>query len=396
MTSPIYLDNHSTTPVDPRVLEAMLPYLKEQFGNSSSNTHEFGWRAQEALERSRQHVAEIIGASARDIVFTSGATESNNLAIIGSIRALNSSKRLHVVTSQIEHHAVLDPMKELESQGVEVTYLKPQSDGSFLPEQIEESIRKETVLVSLMAAQNEVGTIQPLDQIGKFLKEKKILFHTDAAQALGKIPIDVEKQGIDLLSISGHKIYAPKGIGCLFIRGRNPRVKISPLMTGGGQERGIRSGTVNIPGAVAMAKACEICKEEMSEENIRVKALRNLLWEGLSSRLDRLTLNGPSLEPASDQRLSGNLNISFNGVQGESLITGLRKIAVSSGSACTSQIPKPSYVLRALGVSPELAHASLRIGIGRFNKEEDIEKATNLICEHVENLRKITRSVGRY
>lgn len=390
---PIYLDHHSTTPVDPRVLEALLPYLKEHFGNSSSNTHSFGWKAREAVEEARARVAKLIGASAREIIFTGGATESNNLALLGVLRHLPSNQKHHVISSTIEHQAVLEPLEVLEAGGVEVTRLRPDGEGSIHPEQVREALRPETRLVSLMAANNEIGTLAPLEEIGQLLVERGVPFHTDAAQAVGKMPIDVQAQGIGLLSLSGHKIYAPKGIGALYVRGRAPRVRLKAVVTGGGQERGLRPGTVNVPGVVALGKACELALEEREEETSRLAGLRDRLWKGLSSRLTGLTLNGPDWTESSTGRLAGNLNVSFSGVPGESLLTGLRDIAVSSGSACTSQVPEPSHVLRALGVSAQLAHASIRFGLGRFTTEEEIDRTVERISAHVEGLREITRSV---
>ena len=393
MSEPIYLDYNSTTPVDPRVLEAMLPYFGKHFGNAASRTHTFGWTANEAVEAARREVAKLLGARPREMIFTSGATESNNLAILGAVREARSRRpagsTVHVITSRVEHHAVLDPCAELEKEGVEVTYVKPDSFGRVSPGDVEDALRDDTVLVSIMAGNNEIGTLYPLKEIGAVCRAAGVYFHTDAAQTIGKIPIQVDAFSIDLLSISGHKLYGPKGIGALFVRGRNPRVRLTPILYGGGHERGLRSGTINVPGAVGLGCACRIASEEMDAESRRVEALRRRLHKGIQGALDGVTLNGHP-----DERLSGNLNLSFSEVAGESLIVGLRDISVSSGSACTSQVPEPSYVLRAIGVSAELAHASIRFGLGRFTTEGEIDRAIDCVRTTVQRLREISRAVG--
>ncbi len=393
MSEPIYLDYNSTTPVDPRVLEAMLPYFGKHFGNAASRTHTFGWKANEAVEGARADVAKLLGARPREMIFTSGATESNNLAILGAVREARSRRPagsiVHVITSRVEHHAVLDPCAELEKEGVEVTYVKPDSFGRVSTGEIEDALRDDTVLVSIMAGNNEIGTLYPLKEIGAVCRAAGVYFHTDAAQTIGKIPIQVDAFSIDLLSISGHKLYGPKGIGALFVRGRNPRVRLTPILYGGGHERGLRSGTINVPGAVGLGCACRIASEEMDAESRCVEALRRRLHKGIQGALDGVTLNGHP-----DERLSGNLNLSFSEVAGESLIVGLRDISVSSGSACTSQVPEPSYVLRAIGVSAELAHASIRFGLGRFTTEGEIDRAIDCVRMTVQRLREISRAVG--
>jgi len=384
---PIYLDHHATTPVDPRVLEEMLPYFRGEFGNAASQTHEFGWRAREALERARGEVAGAIGASADDIIMTSGATESNNLAILGAAEALRE-RGSHLITTAVEHHAVLDVFRHLESRGFTVTYLRPDSSGEIAPEQVDEAITDDTVLISVMSANNEIGTIYPLQEIARTARSRGVVFHTDAAQAVGKIPLDVEAAGMDLLSISAHKFYGPKGIGALFVRRRNPAVRVSPLFFGGGHERGLRPGTANVPGAVGMGAALRIAMEEMPREAPRIRELRDRLHEGISGNLEGVRLNG---HPRN--RLPGNLNLSFAGVPGEALIVSLRDLAVSSGSACTSAATEPSYVLRAIGVSPDLAHASIRFGVGRFNTREEIDHAARRVVETVGRLQEMSREV---
>jgi cysteine desulfurase len=397
MTRPIYLDYQATTPVDPRVLEAMLPFFVEEFGNAASRTHAYGWRAEEAVESARREVATLVGATPREIVFTSGATESNNLAILGSVRhVLNKSLGrktnlvpVHVVTSRIEHHAVLDPCRELERHGVEVTYLNPDSAGRITAAQVADAVTENTVLVSIMAAHNEIGTLYPVAEIGEVCRQRSVLFHTDAAQAVGKIPLDVNDYKIDLLSLSGHKLYGPKGIGALYVGRRTPRIRLEPLVYGGGHERGLRSGTLNVPGVVGLGTACRIAGQEMTEEAQRLSALRERFLEGVLSALDGVHLNGDA-----NNRLPGNLNLSFERVEGEALIISLKSLAVSSGSACTSQVPEASYVLRALGVSSPLAHSSLRFGLGRYTIGEEVDRAIETIVSVVNDLRKISAAIS--
>jgi cysteine desulfurase len=378
---PIYLDNHATTCVDPRVVEAMLPFFTEIYGNAGSRNHVFGWKAAEAVDQAREQVARLIGASSKEIVFTSGATESNNLALKG-VAGISHDKGKHIVTSKIEHKAVLDPCKRLERDGVEVTYLDVDGDGIVSVEHINAALKPETILVSIMAANNEIGTLQPIREIGRLCKERGVLFHCDAAQAVGKIPIDVDDLGVDLLSLSGHKIYGPKGIGALYVRRRNPVVRLDPQIDGGGQERGLRSGTLAVSNIVALGKACELCQAEMEEEAGRLLSLRKRLQAGIMSRLDQVYLNGHQTN-----RLPGNLNLSFAYVEGEALLVGMKNVAVSSGSACTSANPEPSYVLRALGVNDELARSSIRFGLGRFNTEEEVDYAIEEVVKVVTRLR---------
>lgn len=381
----IYMDNHATTPVDPRVLEEMLPYFGEKFGNAASRNHVFGWEAEAACDRARERVASLINARPKEIVFTSGATESDNLAIKGVVE-FYAGKGGHVVTAVTEHKAVLDTCKSLERKGVaRVTYLPVDRWGRVDPDSVRKAITGRTILISLMFANNEVGTLHPVAEIGKIAKEKGVLFHCDAAQAVGKVPVDVEEMGIDLLSLSGHKIYGPKGIGAIYVRSREPRVRLAPLIEGGGHERGMRSGTLNVPGVVGLGKACEICKEEMEEEGKRLLRLRERLREGLMCGLDDVYLNGHPQE-----RLAGNLNLSFAYVEGESLMMRLRDVAVSSGSACTSATLEPSYVLKALGVPDDLAHTSIRFGLGRFNTEDDVEYVIERVIREVRYLRELS------
>lgn len=381
----IYLDHHSTTPMDPRVLEAMLPWFVEKFGNSASRTHSFGWEAEEAVEKARGEVAALIGAEAREIVWTSGATESDNLAIKGTLQ-FHRAKGNHVVTVATEHKAVLDSCKALSRDGLaDVTYLKPDADGLVSADLIQSALTDRTVVVSVMHANNEIGVIQPISEIGKLCRDRGVLFHTDAAQSLGKVPIDVRSMNVDLLSMSAHKCYGPKGVGALFVRMKNPRVRITSQMDGGGHERGMRSGTLNVPAIVGMGAACTIAAKEMETENVRVLALRQRLWAKLSAELDQIRLNG---DP--QRRLAGNLNVSFAHVEGESLMMGLREIAVSSGSACSSATLEPSYVLRAIGVSDDLAHSSIRFGIGRFNTEEEIDHVASRVIAEIHRLRRLS------
>lgn len=379
---PIYLDNHSTTPLDKRVLEEMLPYFTDRFGNPASINHLYGWEAEAAVKESRQILADAIHATAEEIVFTSGATEANNLAIKGVAEAYFQKGR-HIITVQTEHNAVLDPCNYLESLGFEVTYLSVQKDGLIDLTELEKAFRSDTILVSAMAANNEIGVLQPLAEIGGICRERQVLFHTDAAQAIGKIPLDVEAMKIDLMSLTAHKIYGPKGIGALYVRRRNPRVKIAPQQHGGGHERGMRSGTLYAPQIVGFAKAVELGIAEMRSETERLTALRQRLWENLEP-MGSIFLNG---HPT--QRLPGNLNISVAGVDGSALLLGLQPVvAVSSGSACTSTKTAPSHVLSALGHSAELAYASIRFGIGRFNTEEEIDRVVNHATSTIKSLRK--------
>lgn len=380
----IYLDYHATTPVDERVLERMLPYFTREFGNAASITHEYGRRAAEAVERARRQVATIIGAEPREIIFTSGATEANNLAIKGAAWFLKEERR-HLVTTAIEHHAVLDPCKRLAREGWELTILPVDRHGLVDPEDVRRAIRADTALVSVIAANNEIGTIQYMEEIGAICREAGVLFHTDATQAVGKIPVDVRQWKVDLLSYSAHKLYGPKGVGALFIRRGRPPVRIAPLFDGGGHERGLRSGTLPVPLIVGFGVACELCQELMPEESARIAALRNRLQEAIMSNLEEVYLNGHP-----ERRLPGNLNLSFAYVDGEALLMSLGDIAVSSGSACTSATPHPSHVLQAIGRSEELARASLRFGLGRWTNDEEIEYAAARVVETVRKLREMS------
>jgi cysteine desulfurase len=377
---PIYLDNHATTPLDPRVLDEMLPYLSGKFGNPASRSHSFGWEAAKAVDVARMRVAKLIGAAADEIVFTSGATESDNLAIKGGAEA-NRDRGRHIVTVVTEHKAVLDSCKHLEQWGCEVSYLPVQSDGLIDLDELRRALRDDTILVSIMAANNETGVLQPFGEIGSICRQRRILFHTDAAQAAGKISIDVGRDNIDLLSISGHKLYGPKGVGALYVR-RSPDVKLAPQIDGGGHEHGMRSGTLNVPGIVGLGKACDLARAEMPEEACRIAGLRNRLRDGIVSQLNGVSVNG-----SSEQRLPGNLNVSFVGIQGEDLLTALDGIAVSSGAACTSDHVDPSYVLKALGLSDELAQASIRFGLGRFTTQAEVDYAAARVVEGVRQLR---------
>jgi cysteine desulfurase len=381
---PIYMDNQATTAVDPRVLEAMLPYFSEKFGNAASRNHEFGWKAEEAVENARAQIARLIRASPREIVFTSGATESDNLAIKGVAEA-SRGKVNHIVTQVTEHKAVLDACKRLEKSGCDVTYLPVAPDGRVSVDDLRRAITPKTVLISIMYANNEIGVVQPIAEIGKIAKEKKIVFHVDGVQAVGKIPVDVQKDGIDLLSISAHKIYGPKGVGALYVRRKDPRVEVAAIIDGGGHERGMRSGTLNVPGIVGLGKACEICQKEMPEEIERLRSLRDKLREAIMGRLDGTAVNGSIAH-----RLPNNLNLSFSGVEGDALLMGINDVAVSSGSACTSAMIEPSYVLRALGVSDDLSHSSIRFGLGRFNSEEEVKYVADRVVETVKRLRELS------
>lgn len=384
VTLPIYMDNNATTRVDPRVLEAMLPCFTERYGNAASRNHSFGWAADEAVDLAREQVAGLIGASPREIVFTSGATESNNLALKG-VAAMYRDRGNHLVTAVTEHKAVLDPARRLEREGFTVTFLPVDQYGRVSPEQVAAALTDRTILVSIMAANNEIGTLQPLTAIGRLCKERGVLFHSDATQAVGKIPIDVEAMGIDLLSLSAHKMYGPKGVGALYVRRRDPRVRLEPLFDGGGHERGLRSGTLNVPGIVGLGKACDLCREEMSAEAVRLTVLRDRLQAGMQEQLEDVFLNGHPGE-----RLPGTVNLSFAYVEGEALMMGIKDVAGSSGSACTSASVEPSYVLRALGIGDDLARGSLRFGLGRFNTEEEVEFVIADVVRTVQHLRAIS------
>lgn len=381
---PIYLDYSATTPVDPRVLSKMLPYFGELFGNAASKNHSFGWAAEQAVDEAREAVAALIGAQAKEIVFTSGATESDNLALLG-VAEMYAEKGKHIITCVTEHKAILDPAHYLATKGFEVTFLPVDRFGSIDLKALEAAITPQTILISLMAANNEIGTLHPLQEIGTIAKKHDVLFHTDATQATGKIPLDVEAMGIDLMSLSAHKMYGPKGIGALYVRRRKPRVRLAPIIHGGGHERGMRSGTLNVPGIVGFGEACRLAQQEMAEEAERLIALRERLHKGLVSQLDFVFLNGHPQD-----RLPGNLNLSFAYVEGESLMMGMENIAVSSGSACTSASLEPSYVLRALGVSEDLAHCSIRFSLGRFTTEEEIDQAIQKTVETVRRLREMS------
>ena len=384
VTTPIYLDNNATTPIDPRVLQAMHPYLTDVFGNAASRSHVFGWKADEAVTGARRQVADAIGADEKEIVWTSGATESDNLAIKG-VAEMYRDRGNHIITVATEHKAVLDSCMFLQSNGWEVTFLPVDRWGLVAPEQVEEAMTDKTVLVTIMTANNEIGTIQPIAEIGRICKRREVFFHTDATQAFGKIPLDVKEMGIDLLSCSGHKIYGPKGVGALYVRRRGPRVRLAAQMHGGGHERGMRSGTLNVPGIVGMGTAAELAREEMDREARHLQALRDKLHEGIASQLERVELNG---HPT--QRLPQTLNLSFAYVEGEALMMKFKDLAVSSGSACTSASLEPSYVLRALGVGDEMAHSSIRFSLGRFNTAEEIEFAIGRIVEAVNKLRELS------
>jgi len=381
---PIFMDNHSTTPVDPRVLEAMLPYFTERFGNAASRNHSFGWEAEKGIDQAREQIAHLIHCDPKEIIFTSGATESNNLALKG-VAEMYHEKGNHIITAVTEHKAILDTAKRLEKMGLTVTYLNVGTDGLVDPEAVKAVITDKTILISIMMANNEIGVIQPVAEIGKIAKEKGVIFHCDATQGVGKIPVDVQAMGIDLMSFSAHKIYGPKGVGALYVRKKNPRVRIAPMMDGGGHERGMRSGTLNVPGIVGFGKACEICEDEMAEEGTRLTRLRDKLKGQLLKELDEVYLNG---HPT--QRLPQNLNLSFAYVEGESLLMGLKEIALSSGSACTTATLEPSYVLRALGVGSDLAHSSLRFGLGRFNTQEEVDYVGRRVVETVRRLREMS------
>jgi len=378
----VYMDNHATTPMDPRVLDAMLPYFCEKFGNAASRNHQFGWEAEAAVDHAREQIAHLINAKPKEIIFTSGATESDNLAVKGVVE-FYKDKGTHVITAVTEHKAILDTCKALERAGrAQVTYLPVDNYGLVDPDDVRKAITDKTVLISLMYANNEIGSIHPLRDIGRLAKEKGIVLHSDATQGVGKIPLDVESIGIDLLSLSAHKIYGPKGCGALYVRSKGPRVRLTPQMDGGGHERGMRSGTLNVPGIVGLGKACELSGVEMETEAGRTIELRERLRKGIFDQLDEVYLNG---HPTN--RLPGNLNVSFAFVEGESLLMGLKDIAVSSGSACTSATLEPSYVLKALGVGEDLAHTSIRFGLGRFNTAEEVDYVIERVVHEVRRLR---------
>jgi cysteine desulfurase len=383
MKLPIYMDNHATTRLDPRVLEAMMPYLTDVYGNAASRSHSFGWTAEQAVETARAQVAKLIGASAREIVFTSGATESDNLAITGTIQAHAGSA--HIITQATEHKAVLDTCAWLEKQGTRVTVLPVDPDGRIRLDDLRRALDEKPILVTVLFANNEIGTIQPIDEIGALCHERGVLFHTDAAQAVGKIPIDVNRANIDLLSISGHKIYGPKGIGALYVRRHNPRVELAEQMHGGGHERGMRSGTLNVPGIVGLGAACAIAAAEMESEAARLTAMRDRLQAKLLAALDHVRVNG-----SQQHRLPGNLNMTFERVDSETLMMGVKEVALSSGSACTSAKIEPSHVLRALGLGEEAAHSSIRFGLGRFNTEEEVDYVAEHLIDVVRKLRELS------
>ena len=384
MKLPIYMDNHATTPVDPRVFEAMHPYLTNVFGNSASRNHSFGWEAEEATEKARKQVASLIGATAKEIVFTSGATESNNLALKG-VAEMYAEKGDHIITAATEHKAILDTCKRLEKHGTRVTYLPLRQNGLVDLEQLRAAITDRTVLISIMYANNEIGVVQPVREIGKIAKERGVLFHTDGTQAAGKIPVNVLEDNIDLMSISAHKMYGPKGVGALYVRRRNPRVQLTAMMDGGGHERGMRSGTLNVPGIVGLGEACALAQAEMPAESKRLEYLRDKLKDRLLASIDEVYINGTM-----EHRLPNNLNVSFAYVEGESLLMGINDIAVSSGSACTSATLEPSYVLKALGAGDDLAHSSIRFGLGRFNTEEEVDYVAAKVIDVVKKLRELS------
>src|SRR5579862_8163744 len=381
---PIYMDNHATTPVDPRVVEAMLPYFTEKFGNAASRNHSFGWVAEEAVENARAQIARLINAAPKEIIFTSGATESNNLVLKG-VAEKYREKGNHIITAVTEHKSVLDAAKRLETQGCEVTYLPVGADGLIRLDELRRAVTPRTILISIMYANNEIGVIQPIAEIGRIAREAGVFFQTDAVQAAGKISVDVEHDHVDLLSISAHKFYGPKGCGALYVRRRDPRVQVVAQMDGGGHERGLRSGTLNVPGIVGFGKAAELAAAEMPAESRRLAALRDRLKDLVLSKLEDVRINGSIAA-----RLPHNLNLSFAGVDGESLLMGMNDVAISSGSACTSARVEPSYVLRALGVPEELAHSSIRFGLGRFNTEEEVDYTARRVAEVVARLRELS------
>ncbi|HEX7728753.1 MAG TPA: IscS subfamily cysteine desulfurase [Terracidiphilus sp.] len=381
---PIYMDNHATTPLDPRVLEAMMPYLTGKFGNAASRNHSFGWEAEEAVETARTQIAKLIGATAKEIIFTSGATESDNLAIKG-IAEMYRERGNHIITQVTEHKAILDTCKRLEKYGYRVTYLPVKADGLIDIDDLKRAIDDKTILVSIMAANNEIGVLQPIREIGKICHEKGVIFHCDAVQIIGKAPFNVIDDNVDVASISGHKIYGPKGVGALYVRRRNPRVQIAAQIDGGGHERGMRSGTLNVPGIVGLGKACEIAQREMDSEAAYLRGLRDHLRARFESALDYVHVNG-----SWEHRLPGNLNMSFVYVEGESLLMGINDVAVSSGSACTSATLEPSYVLKALGLGDDVAHSSIRFGLGRFNTQAEVDYVADKVIDIVKHLRELS------
>ena len=384
MTKPIYMDNHATTPVDPRVLAAMLPYFDVKFGNAASRNHAYGWEAEHAVEKARKQIADLIGATPKEIVFTSGATESDNLAIKGAAE-MYAERGNHIITPATEHKAVLDTCKKLAKHGCDITYVKIGRDGLVDLDALRAAITPKTILISVMHANNEIGVLQPIREIGKVARERGILFHTDATQSVGKVPVNVQDDCIDLMSISAHKMYGPKGIGALYVRRKNPRLQLTAQMDGGGHERGMRSGTLNVPGIVGLGEACALCGAEMEKEAVRLAALRDRLKDRLLAELDEVYING-----SMKHRLPNSLNMSFAYVEGESLLMGINDIAVSSGSACTSATLEPSYVLKALGVGDDLAHTSIRFGLGRFNTEEEVDYVAGRVIEVVRRLRDLS------
>lgn len=377
---PVYLDNNATTKVDPRVLEAMMPFFLEDFGNAASRNHPFGWKAEEAVDYAREQIATLIGANEKEIIFTSGATESNNLALKG-VFEMYAEKGKHIITAVTEHKAILDTCKHLEKQGAEITYLVPDEQGMITVKQVEEAMRPDTVLVTIMYANNEIGVIQPIREIGALCKSKGVLFHSDATQAVGKIPVNVLTDGLDLISFTAHKMYGPKGIGALYVRRKNPRVKVTAQMDGGGHERGMRSGTLNVPGIVGLGKACELARLEMDADTARISKMRDRLESELL-KLEESYVNGNP-----EHRLPHTTNISFKYVEGEGLMMAIKDIAVSSGSACTSASLEPSYVLKSLGLDDELAHSSLRFGLSRFTTDEEIDFTIHCVTDAVNRLR---------
>jgi cysteine desulfurase len=384
MKLPIYMDYHATTPVDPRVVEAMLPYFSQHFGNPASRNHSFGWEAEEAVETARKQVADLIGANAKEIIFTSGATEANNLAIKGAAE-MYREKGNHIITCVTEHKAVIDTCKKLEKQGSRVTYLPVQKDGRISLDELQAAITDKTILITIMAANNELGVLQPIAEIGAIAKAKGILFHTDAVQAAGKVPFDVTQNKVDLVSLSAHKLYGPKGVGALYVRRRNPRVLLAEQISGGGHERGMRSGTLNVPGIVGLGAAAALAKAEMATEAARLSAMRDRLNKKFHENLDEIYING-----SMEHRLPHNLNISFAYVEGESLLMGINDVAVSSGSACTSASLEPSYVLKALGAGDDLAHSSIRFGLGRWTTDEEVDYVVEKLTSVVRRLREMS------
>jgi cysteine desulfurase len=380
----VYLDNNATTPVDPQVLDAMLPFFKEHFGNAASRSHSFGWSAEEAVEKAREQVARVINADSKEIIFTSGATESNNIAIKG-LAAMYADRGKHIITQVAEHKATIDPCKYLEQKGFRVTFLPVDKYGQVSADQVREAMTDDTILVTIMHGNNEIGTLQPIKEIGALCKERGVIFHTDACQTYGKVPIDVKDMGIDLLSLSAHKIHGPKGVGALYVRRKRPRVRCEAVIHGGGHERGMRSGTLNVPGIVGLGKAAEICYENMDTAPDQMRKLRDKLVNGITSQLDEVYLNGHPTE-----RTPTNANLSFAFVEGESLMMGFSNVAVSSGSACTSASLEPSYVLKSLGVGDDLAHSSIRFSVGRFNTEEEIDLVVEEVVSTVKKLREMS------